>query len=321
MFSSGSGLIAKVPEGGGTFSDEPHRWQKRYEFRHNTSPSRHFQRNVDNALAPPAWRGAMRRAHKLSFQKEKEKKTENQVQNCLLHSGIFWFNEDMLKYILYCRKSTDEKDKQVLSIEAQIAELEEYASREQLNVVATLTESKTAKTPGREVFKQVLAKLESGTANAILSWHPDRLARNSVDGGYLIYLLDTGKLLDLKFPSFWFDNTPQGKFMLNIAFGQSKYYVDNLSENVKRGNRQKLRNGVWPNKAPLGYKNIVETKTIEIDPEKAKIVKKAFELFAEGKSSFTQIGKLMQKGGITSYSGKPIKIDQITRMLKKKFYI
>ncbi|PIU73720.1 hypothetical protein COS78_00960, partial [Candidatus Shapirobacteria bacterium CG06_land_8_20_14_3_00_40_12] len=47
----------------------------------------------------------------------------------------------------------------------------------------------------------------------------------------------TGKLLDLKFPSFWFDNTPQGKFMLNIAFGQSKYYVDNLSENVKRGNR------------------------------------------------------------------------------------
>ena len=227
----------------------------------------------------------------------------------------------MPQYIAYCRKSTDEKDRQVLSIEAQITELKEYAKRERIEIVDVLIESRTAKEPGRPIFGQLLKRIQSGEANAILSWHPDRLARNSVDGGQIIYLVDTGKILDLKFPSFWFENTPQGKFMLNIAFGQSKYYVDNLSENVKRGNRQKLRNGVWPNKAPLGYKNIVETKTIEIDPEKAKVVRKAFELFAEGKSSFTQVGKLMQKGGITSYSGKSIKIDQITRMLKKKFYI
>ncbi len=65
------------------------------------------------------------------------------------------------------------------------------------------------------------------------SWHPDRFARNSVDGGRIIYLLDTGKLAGLKFPTFWFESTPQGKFMLNIAFGQSKYYVDSLSENTK----------------------------------------------------------------------------------------
>ena len=109
--------------------------------------------------------------------------------------------------------------------------------------------------------------------------------------------------------------------MLNIAFGQSKYYVDNLSENVKRGNRQKLRNGVWPNKAPYGYKNIVETKTIEIDPEKAKIVRKAFELFADGKHSFTQVANLMARGGFVSHIGKPFKVDQIHRMLRKKFYI
>ena len=131
--------------------------------------------------------------------------------------------EVMPKYILYCRKSTDEKDKQVLSIEAQIAELKEFAVREKLEIVATFTESRTAKVPGRPIFQEVLKKIEGGEADAILSWHPDRLARNSVDGGYLIYLLDCGKLLDLKFPSFWFDNTPQGKFMLNLAFGQSKY--------------------------------------------------------------------------------------------------
>ena len=188
----------------------------------------------------------------------------------------------MIKYIAYCRKSTDEKDKQVLSIEAQIAELKEFAKRENLSVSEFITEAKTAKVPGREQFEIVLKKIEKREANGILSWHPDRLARNSIDGGKIIYLLDTGKLLDLKFPSFWFESTPQGKFMLSIAFGQSKYYVDNLSENVRRGNRQKLRNGVWPSKAPYGYLNNPKTRGIDVDPELSKVVKKAFQLFAEG---------------------------------------
>jgi len=227
----------------------------------------------------------------------------------------------MTKYIAYCRKSTDEKDRQVLSIEAQIAELKEFAKREKLHIVETLVESKTAKEPGRLVFQQMMKLLESGKANAILSWHPDRLARNSVDGGQIIYLVDTGKIVDLKFPSFWFENTPQGKFMLNIAFGQSKYYVDNLSENVKRGNRQKLRNGVWPNKAPLGYKNIIENKSIAIDPKKAKVIKKAFELFADGKTSYAGITRFLFDNGIRSGKGKPLKIDKISQMFKKKFYI
>ena len=146
----------------------------------------------------------------------------------------------MTKYIAYCRKSRDEADKQVLSIEAQIAELKEVAKREHLEIVEFIEEAKTAKVPGREKFAELIRKIEKGYANGILAWHPDRLARNSMDGGKIIYLLDTGKLIDLKFPTFWFDNTPQGKFMLSIAFGQSKYYVDNLSENVKRGLRQKL---------------------------------------------------------------------------------
>src|SRR4030066_2062949 len=183
----------------------------------------------------------------------------------------------MLKYIAYCRKSTDEKDKQVLSIEAQIAELKEFAKRENLTVTEFITESKTAKVPGREQFAEVLKKIEKGMANAILSWHPDRLARNSIDGGKIIYLLDTGKLLDLKFPSFWFESTPQGKFMLNIAFGQSKYYVDNLSENVKRGIRQKLRRGEFPGKPPIGYLNEPRLRTIVVDPATAPPVRRVVE--------------------------------------------
>ena len=234
---------------------------------------------------------------------------------------ILYKNKTMIKYIAYCRKSTDEKEKQVLSIESQIAELKEFATKEKLQIVCFLTESRTAKTLGRPVFEEVIQKIEKGEANAILSWHPDRLARNSVDGGKIVYLLDTGKLIDLKFPTFWFDNTPQGKFMLSIAFGQSKYYVDNLSENVKRGNRQKLRKGILPNKAPYGYINEPRLRTIEVDPIKSRIVKKAFELFAEGESSIADISRFFQKFGITKYSGKMLHLDTVKRILSNKFYI
>ena len=122
------------------------------------------------------------------------------------------------KYILYARKSTDVEDKQVLSIEAQLVELREYAKRENLDISAEYIEKQSAKSPGRPVFGKMLANIEQNGGN-ILAWHPDRLARNSIDGGQIIYLLDSGKLNTLKFPSFWFESTSQGKFMLSIAFG------------------------------------------------------------------------------------------------------
>ena len=226
-----------------------------------------------------------------------------------------------MKYIAYCRKSTDEKNKQILSIDQQVAELREFATREHLEIIDFVTEAKTAKTPGREKFAEVMKRIEKGEAQGIVSWHPDRLARNSIDGGKIIYLLDTGKLLDLKFPSFWFESTPQGKFMLSIAFGQSKYYVDNLSENVKRGMRHKVRLEIWPMKAPLGYINDSNTKTIQIDSERSKIIKKAFQLFSEERKSFTAIALYLHRFGITKSDGKPLKVNQITRMLKDRFYI
>src|SRR5574343_806748 len=178
-----------------------------------------------------------------------------------------------MKYFLYIRKSTDEDDRQVLSLDAQETELKEFALRENLLIAATFRESQTAKEPGRPFFNDMLKRMESGEAEGILAWHPDRLARNSIDGGRIIFLIDTGKITTLKFPTFWFDPTPQGKFMLSIAFGQSKYYVDNLSENIKRGIRQKLRNGIWPSRAPMGYLNDEKTHTIYIDKERAPLIK------------------------------------------------
>ncbi len=125
------------------------------------------------------------------------------------------------KFFLYARKSTDVEDKQVLSIEAQITELRAFAKTENLNIVEELVEKQSAKIPGRPIFGEMIKRIEAGEANGILAWHPDRLARNSVDGGRVIYLLDCGHLAILKFPTFWAENTSQGKFMLSIAFGQS----------------------------------------------------------------------------------------------------
>jgi DNA invertase Pin-like site-specific DNA recombinase len=106
------------------------------------------------------------------------------------------------KYITYCRKSTDEPDRQILSIEAQITELREFAEREHLEIIQEFVESQTAKEPGRPIFNQMLSLIEKGFAQGILAWHPDRLARNSVDGGRIIYLIDTGKIRELKFRHF-----------------------------------------------------------------------------------------------------------------------
>src|SRR5262245_59171136 len=97
-------------------------------------------------------------------------------------------------FILYARKSTDVEDKQVLSIDAQLAELREYAARENIHIVEELVEKQSAKIHGRPIFNDMITRIEKGEASGIVSWHPDRLARNSVDGGRLIYLVDTGMI-------------------------------------------------------------------------------------------------------------------------------
>ena len=137
----------------------------------------------------------------------------------------------MIKYFIYCRKSTEEEEKQILSIEAQLTELRDYVRENNLLVLKEFIENQTAKEPGRPIFNKMLEEIEKGKANGILAWNPDRLARNSIDGGRIIYLVDTEKIQSLKFPTFWFEATPQGKFMLSVAFGQAKYYTDNLREN------------------------------------------------------------------------------------------
>ncbi len=235
-----------------------------------------------------------------------------------------------MRYCIYIRKSTDVEDKQVLSVDAQLYELKEYATKYRLQIAGIVIEKVTAKKPGRKKFNKMLADIEAGEANGILAWLPDRLSRNSIDSGKIIYMLDEHVLLDLKFPHFWFENTPQGKYMLANEFNSSKQYVDNLSVNTKRGLRQKVRRGEMPGVAPVGYYNDLRTKTAKVDKKTAPIVREAFELYARGDKRLDEIADFLYANGIQTRSGKvngkrttgkkPYHKNRIKRMLANPFY-
>src|SRR5262245_60091745 len=118
-----------------------------------------------------------------------------------------------MRYFIYCRKSSEAEDRQVASIESQLTTLQRtFGDRLGIEIVHVYQEAFSAKAPGREQFGQMLCQLEKGVADGIISWAPDRLARNSIDGGRIVYMLDRGVIRDLKFATYTFENNSQGKF-------------------------------------------------------------------------------------------------------------
>jgi len=108
--------------------------------------------------------------------------------------------------------------------------------------------------------------------------------------------------------------------MLSVAFGQAKYYTDNLRENILRGIRQKIRRGELSAKAPLGYFNEPRLRTIEPDPKTFKKVKTILEAFAAGQYTLTAIQRKMFSLGLVGKDGKPPHLSTIQKILTNPFY-
>ena len=199
-----------------------------------------------------------------------------------------------MRYIIYCRKSQEAEDRQALSLEGQLTAIRKYAAGlNEVEIIDIVEEARSAKKPGRPAFARVLIDIQQGRADGIIAWHPDRLSRNSVDGGEIIYLLDQGKLKDLRFCTYSFENNPQGKFMLGIMFSNSKYYSDSLSVNVKRGMTLKLEKGWKPGLAPIGYKNCRNSGTIVPDTQHFKAVRQMFDLMLSGAHTPSSIHRIV----------------------------
>jgi DNA invertase Pin-like site-specific DNA recombinase len=97
-----------------------------------------------------------------------------------------------LEYFLYARKSSESEDRQVQSVEDQVARLKELANQLGLSIKEILTEAKSAKKPGREVFADMLKRIERGEAKGILCWQINRLSRNPIDSGKISWMLQQG---------------------------------------------------------------------------------------------------------------------------------
>lgn len=234
-------------------------------------------------------------------------------------------NQD--NYYIYARKSTEAEDRQVLSIPAQIDELQDLATNKQVHVLdPARTEAMSAKAPGRPIFGQLMQDIQDGKVQGVICWKLDRLARNPVDGGALIWALDQGKLKEIITPSRSFTNNGDDKFWMQLEFGMAKKYVDDLSVSVKRGIKKKLESGGLSGRAPIGYLNDRLNKTVVQDGERFHLIRRMWNLLLSGAYSVKRIHEIAsEEWGLRSpvrmrTGGKRLALSHIYDMFRNPFY-
>jgi len=213
-------------------------------------------------------------------------------------------NYQGIEAVLYARVSSDEQEKEGFSIPAQQKLLRGYAADNGIRVLREFVDVETAKVAGRTGFNEMvdfLKRQDRGSrCRAILVEKTDRLYRNLRD--YVtIDELDVNVHFVKESVVLSPDSHSSEKFVHGIKVLMAKQYVDNLGEEVKKGMREKAEQGIWPSKAPLGYKNVEGPdgkKIIIPDPATAEIVKRMFERYATGNYSLEEIGRLAIAEGL-----------------------
>lgn len=228
-----------------------------------------------------------------------------------------------LKYVLYARKSTDDAQRQIRSIEDQISECEALGDRLGIKIVKPyIRENKSAKKPNkRPLFTKMLSDIKKGIYDGIIAWNPDRLARNMKEGGEIIDMIDEDQIKDLKFVTHHFTDDANGKMLLGMAFVLSKQYSDKLSQDVTRGVRSNFSEGKTPS-AKHGYLQD-ENKLYRPDGNNFKLIREAWEMRLNGISLKEIALTINEKGYVRSTkSGKKIYLTNqiLADLFKNPFY-
>ena len=224
-----------------------------------------------------------------------------------------------MKYLIYCRKSSEEENRQVQSLETQQKNLLEYANKNNLEIVDILTESRSAKTDGnRPLFTSMLERIGQGEASGILVLHTDRLSRNGIEAGLIIKLFESGALEEVRTPNRIY-NSVADMLYIDFDFVFAAHYSRNLSIRVKEGNKTKLEKGEYPGMAPLGYIN--KNAKIYPDPTRAKYIQKAFSLYNKGEHSLKALAEILYIEGFrTRLANKKVHKSVIQRIFRSPFY-
>ncbi|MGZ6250748.1 MAG: recombinase family protein [Candidatus Chromulinivorax sp.] len=231
----------------------------------------------------------------------------------------------MIKVVVYARVSS--RDQELgYSIAAQLKCLQEYAAKNNFVIAKEFTDVETAKKAGRTQFTKMINFLAEDTAvKHILVEKTDRLLRNITDYALVdrlieyneikIHLIKEGGMLSK-------DSRSNEKFIFGIKALMSKNYIDNLSEEVRKGLLEKASQGIYPSTAPYGYMNVKENgkSIIKVDPIAAPHIQKMFELYATGSYSVLTLRTKMLNDGMIYRNGKAFHKSTVETILKNEFY-
>lgn len=225
----------------------------------------------------------------------------------------------MMKAVIYARYSSDKQDAD--SIEAQLRACREYASGMGYDIVGTYVDEaisgKGSKTASRKQYQKMLRDAETRQFESILIHKYDRVARNVGEHVNLEMRLSAWGVALIAVAQD-FGTSKEAKIMRTLTWAMSEYYIDNLSEEVKKGHKETalkgLHNGGY---APFGY-DVVNQEYL-VNELEAGYVRKIFDS-ALNKRGFTEVIDEMAARGVVGKRGKPIKYTQIYEMLRNEKY-
>jgi site-specific DNA recombinase len=226
--------------------------------------------------------------------------------------------------VIYARVSSKEQEKEGFSIPAQLKLLKEYAAAHGFTVAEEYVDVETAKQSGRASFGAMLAYLKAHpSVRVLLVEKTDRLYRNLKDW-VTVDELD----VEIHFPKEGVvlsrESRSSEKFMHGIKVLMAKNYIDNLSEEARKGMQEKAEQGIWPTVAPLGYRNLTGPngkKIIGPDPEAAPLIGRLFEWYASGTLSVREAARKVRDAGLVHRkSGARVTVSTVHAILRNRLY-